>query len=48
MIDRGLVDAARVRECFERIKPQLYRYPAIDPDGFERAVEDALGDCRSG
>jgi hypothetical protein len=43
MLGRGLVDAALAREHFERIEPQLYRYPSIDPRAFRAAVEAALG-----
>lgn len=39
MLQRGLIDAARAREYFRRIEPELYRYPAIDPPAFQRAVE---------
>lgn len=42
MLDRGLVDRDRLRELFQTIKPRLYRYPAIDPTSFERAVEQAV------
>jgi len=41
MLDRGLVAAAQLLAYFERIEPDLYRYPAIDPPSFRRAVEDA-------
>lgn len=44
MIDRGLIDPLDVRRRFEQIEPQLYRYPAIDPAAFRRALEEALGD----
>jgi hypothetical protein len=27
----------------ERIEPELYRYPAIDPATLRRAAEDAFG-----
>lgn len=43
MLVRGLVEPARARELFERIEPDLYRYPAIDPRSFRRAVERAFG-----
>jgi hypothetical protein len=43
MIERGLVDRARLRELYEAIEPELYRYPAIDPPVFRRKVEAALG-----
>ena len=38
MIDRGLVDRARLRELFSEIEPQLYRYPALNPGKFKAAV----------
>jgi uncharacterized nucleotidyltransferase DUF6036 len=38
MIDRGLVDHASLQREFAAIEPQLYRYPAIDPAAFARAV----------
>ena len=43
MIDRGLVEAGRLRAAFDEIEPQLYRFPAIDPADFRRRVEDFLG-----
>jgi len=42
MLDRGLVDRQRLRADFEAIEPQLYRYPAIDPPTFRKAVEAVL------
>jgi hypothetical protein len=42
MIRRGLVDPARLRELYDAIEPQLYRYPAIDPTAFREKVEAAL------
>ena len=39
MIDAGLVDLSRLKELFRAIEPDLYRYPAIDPARFRRAVE---------
>jgi hypothetical protein len=38
MLARGLVTVARLREEFRAIEPQLYRYPAVDPAAFARAV----------
>lgn len=35
----GLVKQEKLLELFERIEPELYRYPAIDPPSFRRAVE---------
>jgi hypothetical protein len=42
LLDRGLVMPAALRETFTRIEPQLYRYPAIDPAAFRRALDEAL------
>ena len=39
MLDRGLVDAERLRACFEEIEPELYRFPAVDAAGFRGSVE---------
>jgi hypothetical protein len=43
MVERGLVEPRRAREYFARIEPELYRFPAIDPPAFHRAVEEAFG-----
>lgn len=41
-VERMLADALVVRsklwDLYERIEPELYRYPAIDPASFRRAV----------
>ncbi|HEX3552020.1 MAG TPA: DUF6036 family nucleotidyltransferase [Thermoanaerobaculia bacterium] len=42
MIDRGLIDRQELRRRFEEIEPHLYRFPAIDPAAFRRAVAEAL------
>ena len=42
MISRGLVEPPKLRELFGRIEPELFRYPAIDPAAFRRAVERIL------
>ena len=39
MVAEKLVDLDRLVGLFEVIEPQLYRYPAIDPASFRRAVE---------
>lgn len=44
MIRRGLVDRDELRRRFEQIEPQLYRYPAIDPEAFRKALEGALAE----
>lgn len=43
MLQMELIDARRARDYFARIEPELYRYPAIDPASFRRAMEQALG-----
>jgi hypothetical protein len=48
MIRRGLVERAPLMEHFERIAPRLYRYPAIDPPSFRRAVEQVCAPAAGG
>ena len=43
MIESGLVEPARLRELYETIEPELYRYPAIDPAAFRRKVKAVIG-----
>jgi hypothetical protein len=43
MLESGLVEPARLRELFEAITAQLYRYPALDERSFRAALERALG-----
>lgn len=43
MVARGLIDPAAAVRYFEAIAPSLYRYPAIDPAAFHRAVMTLLG-----
>jgi len=40
MIAGGLVDPADARAQFESMEPELFRFPAIDPDSFRRSVEE--------
>ncbi|MFL6194373.1 MAG: hypothetical protein ACJ75H_09400 [Thermoanaerobaculia bacterium] len=42
MLDRGLIDRRELGRRFEEIEPRLYRYPAIDPVSFRKAVEKVL------
>jgi hypothetical protein len=39
MLARGLVTREELLARFAQIEPHLYRYPAIDPAAFRRAVE---------
>lgn len=38
MLSRGLVEPKQLLSLFQQIEPELYRYPAIDPATFRRAV----------
>jgi len=40
MSTRGHIERPRLLELLAAIEPRLYRYPAIDPASFRRAVED--------
>jgi hypothetical protein len=42
MIATGLVNPAEVLIQFEAIEPELYKFPAIDPVSFRKAVEGLL------
>ena len=42
MLDAGLVVPDTLRELFDAIVPELYRYPAVDPPALRRAVVEAL------
>ncbi len=42
MLDRGLVEPDRLRELYEAIEPELYRYPAIEPAAFRRKLSATL------
>jgi hypothetical protein len=44
MIATALVEPPRLRELFASIEPDLYRYPALDPARFRRALDEALSD----
>ena len=39
MLAEGLIETSRLLELFDAIEPVLYRYPAVDPPSFRRAVE---------
>ena len=42
MLRTGLVEPGELRRLFESIEPQLYRYPALDPRSFRRALDEAV------
>ena len=39
LLIRRLAEPAQLKNLFETIVPQLYRYPAIDPPKFRTAVD---------
>jgi hypothetical protein len=43
LVAHGLVEPSRLLQLFAAIEPELYRYPAIDPPSFRRAVEEEVG-----
>jgi hypothetical protein len=44
----GRVEPPELLRLFAEIEPWLYRYPAIDPATFRRAVEEFVGNiCQS-
>ncbi len=43
MIHAGLIESSRALKYFETIEPHLYRYPALDPTSFRRAVQEIFG-----
>lgn len=43
MLDTGLIEVSRLGELYLRIEPELFRYPAVDPKAFRRAVERVVG-----
>lgn len=43
MINEGLLDLPKLHSLFEAIEPDLYRYPAIDPETFADAVRRITG-----
>jgi hypothetical protein len=42
MVASGLVEPERLSQLYEAIEPELYRYPAIEPNAFRRKLEVAL------
>ena len=41
MLRLELVDRRRLGKLFDEIEPELYRFPAIDPPSFRKAVAAA-------
>ena len=42
MFSRKLIDGKKLFQLFESIRSQLIRYPAIDPEEFEKRVKEAI------
>jgi len=43
MFQKGLLDPTKLISLFEAIEPELYKYPAIDPASFSKAVHQIAG-----
>ncbi len=43
MLERGLIDAAKARDYFRRMDPELYRFPAIHAPTFRKSVDATFG-----
>lgn len=43
MLTAKLVEPETARRTFDLIEPELYRFPAVDPPSFRRAVEELFG-----
>ena len=43
MIESGLVKRPLLRELYDAIEPELFRYPAIEPSAFRDKLDAALG-----
>ncbi|MGQ0538951.1 MAG: DUF6036 family nucleotidyltransferase [Gemmatimonadaceae bacterium] len=43
MVARGIIHVGKAREYFDRIEPELYRFPAIHAPTFRQSVVAALG-----
>jgi hypothetical protein len=41
MLERQLVDRVELLRLFEAIEPELFRFPAVDPQGLRKRVKDA-------
>ncbi|HEY7219031.1 MAG TPA: DUF6036 family nucleotidyltransferase, partial [Candidatus Binatia bacterium] len=46
MFRRGFIEPTKLKNLFDAIVPQLYRYPAIDPPTFRQAVEKRIEDSK--
>lgn len=44
LLNRGLIEPARLRELFDQILPSLYRFPAIDPKSFRNGLSSVLAE----
>lgn len=42
MLSRGLIERNTLQSLFESIRPQLIRYPAINPESFEAKVKEVV------
>lgn len=47
MFERGLITSDELLRLFAAIEPELYRFPAIDPQTLRRKIEAAARDHRT-
>lgn len=47
MLDRGLIEPARLMTFHAAIEPELFRYPAVNPGTFRRSVERFVHEGRT-
>lgn len=45
MLVRGLVEPAELRRLFDLIEPEMFRYPALDPDDLRHRIEQFLNEA---
>ena len=48
MIERGDIEAASMWRYYDRVTPELYRYPAVDRKALERGLEALFGPRKAG
>lgn len=45
MVDAGLVEPRALLELFDKVEPNLFRFPAVDPGALRAAVESLVRDA---
>jgi hypothetical protein len=47
MHEQKLFSLEELRHCFEAIKPELIRYPSLNPDLLRNKIEKFIENCES-